>query len=236
MADLNSIAIVSGIEYKQLPWGDLIYGTKEQLQAMGLGVGKAYPGEPEGPKKTLKVLDARGFDSDITVSWDNERYCASIGFPGRSPPRKPVVQLGGNVVLRKCNNGDEYVGTADALNSVGIVRRDQLPGQPGMRKVSVTLLPDGSAQGGSPTSPTKPRGEGVTLITRRSKNMYSVFVYVSNDEAIRRLEASNRRYLEWETRMSALRRPAPLIALNSKTGETARCTRANLRLVWSRPA
>lgn len=37
-------------EYKELSWGDLIYASKDALQAMGVGVGLAFPGEASGPK------------------------------------------------------------------------------------------------------------------------------------------------------------------------------------------
>jgi hypothetical protein len=32
------------LEYNQLPWGDLIYGTKHQLRSIGIGVDSEFPG------------------------------------------------------------------------------------------------------------------------------------------------------------------------------------------------
>ena len=50
----------TGFSYEQLPWGDLIYGTKPQIQNIGIAVEMAFPGEPGGPKRLLRVLDPRG--------------------------------------------------------------------------------------------------------------------------------------------------------------------------------
>lgn len=58
------------LEYHELPWGDLIYGTKHQLQALGLGVDRYFPGEPGGPVRQMTVVDPRGFRTTIALFRD----------------------------------------------------------------------------------------------------------------------------------------------------------------------
>lgn len=58
MAGINSTATTpeesragTELEYNLQPWGYIIYGTKEQLQSIGLGVGIPFPGEADEPRK-----------------------------------------------------------------------------------------------------------------------------------------------------------------------------------------
>lgn len=60
--------------------------------------------------------------------------------------------------------GDRYEGTAVALSNAGLIRPDQLPGQPGMRKTTVTILPDGTLPKGPKTVSKEP---GAKQIMRR---------------------------------------------------------------------
>jgi hypothetical protein len=70
------------LEYFDCFWGEYIRGTKEQLQSLGIGIGNAFPGEPGGPKRCLRVLDPRGFVTRIE-KWYNNGYRAGINYHGR---------------------------------------------------------------------------------------------------------------------------------------------------------
>jgi len=213
----------SKFEYCELIWGDCIYGTKPQLQELGIAVGLAFPGEPDGPKRTLRVLDPRGFPTTVksvpvfesVPVWKGEGvYCARIIFPGRERKQEQWTDCAPGV--RMCSDSswcDEYVGTAVALAAAGLVRLDQLPGQPGMRKFRVTILPDGSLPIGAPTANcAEARKPGTKTIERASKTTYAVFVRVSEEVTLTRDEKERCAATEYEERMEALPRPAPLTA------------------------
>lgn len=202
-----------GFKYEQQIWGDLIHGTKEQLQRIGLAVGMAFPGGPGGPKRWLHTTDHRGFPVRI----DGDRRCgddivsASISFPGRDEPEfHHITDFASGVKCSKQSWGDEYEGTAIALVNAGLVRFDQLPGQPGMRKTTVTILPDGTLPSGSKATSRDP---GAKRIVRASKNTFNVTVFIDTAEWRRRHDEIQRKRWEWEDRMQNLPRPAPLIAL-----------------------
>lgn len=217
-------------KYSQLPWGDLIYGTKDQLQSIGIAVGMPFPGEPCGVKRTLYVLDPRGFRTRIEKAFFGSEgfYSASIPFPGRKRDAEQWEDFPCGV--RKCSTYslvDKYIGTADALVAAGLVRADQLPGKPGMRKVRVTILPDGSVQMGATSNCSEARNPGAKLIEVAPKNTFRVSVLIQKDEARNRSEESNRANLEWEARMRALPRPAPLISCH-RSDRTSEMTPATM--------
>lgn len=201
-------------KYDQLPWGDLIYGTKQELQALGLGIGLAFPGEPGGPKRALLVRDPRGFKTRIGVAWDGVTHSASIPLPGRSlGPKDAWTDVAIGVRKEEAPYCDTYIGTPEALAAAGLVRADQLPGQPGMRKVRVTIFPDGTLPTGAPTANHREsRHPGGKRIERVTKTTYRVRVAVPSDETERRHKASHDAMREWERRMNALPRPSPLTA------------------------
>lgn len=213
----------SVLEYNQLPWGDLIYGTKEQLQGIGIAAGMAFPGEPNGPKKSLRVADPRGLKARVEAS--NYRgdgvFNASISFPGRDRPEHGhVTDFAPGVSKREALWGDEFTGTAESLSSAGLVRRDHLPGQPGMRKVTVTILADGSFPKGAPTANCREANEpGSIRISRKTKTLYEVCIRVSDEEEQRRRDEHSRADREWEARMMSLPRPAPLCCTSQERKE-----------------
>ena len=213
----------SVLEYNQLPWGDLIYGTKEQLQGIGIAAGMAFPGEPNGPKKSLRVADPRGLKAHVEAStWNGEGiFSASISFPGRDCPEPGrVTDFAPGVSKREALWGDEFTGTAESLSSAGLVQRDQLPGQPGMRRVTVTILADGSFPKGAPTANCREADEpGAIKISRKSKTLYEVCIRVSDEEERRRREEHSRADREWGARMMSLPRPAPLCRTNQERKE-----------------
>lgn len=199
-------------EYKELVWGDLIYGTKDALQAVGVGIGLAFPGEAGGPKRELKTTDPRGFKCRITDGSHRRAgvYCASIKFPDREQPEA----LGGwkhfaPGVQRKASTwADEFIGTADDLVSAGLVQPGYFPGCPGMRKVTVTILPDGSIPNGAPTANHRDsRSPGAKSITRASKANYRVELYISEELKELRWQAEQKARDEWEKEMDSLPRP-----------------------------
>jgi len=219
----NNLHDAPVFEYNQLLWGDLIYGTKEQLQGIGIASGMAFPGEPYGPKKTLRVTDPRGLTAKVEAStWNGEGiFSASISFPGRDRPEYGhVTDFAPGVSKEETLWGDIFTGTAESLSSAGLVQRDQLPGQPGMRKVIVTILADGSLPKGAPTANCREgREPGSIRISRKSKARYEVCIHVSDEEEQRRREEHSRAEREWENRMMSLPRPAPLCRTSQECKE-----------------
>ncbi|MBI4293641.1 MAG: hypothetical protein HY661_19365 [Betaproteobacteria bacterium] len=204
-------------EYAQQPWGDLIYGTREEIQSIGIGVGMAFPGEPGGKMHRVNVVDPRGFPAEIENAqfWKGRGiYAVCIRFPGREREQAPSTQFAPGVKRRDWGCHDEYVGTADALVSAGIVNAGHFPGMPGMRKVKVTVLPDGSLPQGAPSANcSEAKKPGTKYVERASRTTYRVCVRVSEEEDRRRSDESSRAEREWEARMRALPRPAPLVDL-----------------------
>lgn len=219
----------SGFEYHQQLWGDLIHGTKEQLQRIGLAVGMAFPGEPDGPKKRLRTADHRGFPVRIEeASYNGEGiFSALIPFPGRDqPPMACWIDYAPGVRKNIGYWCDEYVGTAVALNNAGLVRLDQLPGRPGMRKTIVTVFPDGTTPKGASASFSEAKKPGAKSIKRESKNTYMVSVFIPLEEVQSRDNEYQRKNQEWEDRMRALPRPAPLIPLFDGERTSAKAQKA----------
>jgi hypothetical protein len=148
-------------------------------------------------------------------------FSASISFPGRDRPEPGrVTDFAPGVSKREGLWGDVFTGTAESLISAGLVRRDQLPGQPGMRKVTVTILADGSLPKGAPTANCPEADEpGAIRISRKTKTLYEVCIRVSDEEEQRRRDEYSRADREWEARMMSLPRPAPLCRTSQELKE-----------------
>lgn len=137
MAAVNSTVNHDGFfRYNELVWGDLIYGTKDKLQIIGIGPGLAFPGELGGPRKKLNTVDPRGFKCRVEYAEHigDGVFSAKIYFPGRDrqfgfsdwEPFAPGVQ-------RKAMFWtDDFLGGADDLVSAGLVPAGCFPGLPGM--------------------------------------------------------------------------------------------------------
>lgn len=210
--------------YEQHLWGDLIYGTKEQLQSIGIAVGMAFPGEPGGPKRALRVKDPRGLTAKVEDSGylGEGIFSVRIPFPGRDKPAytSSTSVFAPGVKKEELPWYDSYTGTALALVAAGLVRHDRLPGRPGMRKTKVTILPDGSLPTGAPTANCPAAREpGAVSIYKKSKTAFSVHVIVTHGEEERRLEEHSRAEREWEARMKSLPRPEPLCCTSAKRQE-----------------
>lgn len=119
---------------------------------------------------------------------------------------------------------DRYRGTPAALIAHGLCEEGQFPGQPGMRKVVVTIHADGSVAGGPPTrNDPDARRPGAKHVTRASKHLFDVDVMVTEPEWRKRLQRDRLMREQLERRRRAL----PGCAAQHESG------RAHLRLVWS---
>jgi len=125
------------------------------------------------------------------------------------------------VTRTECIWGDEYVGSAAALIAVGLVDRDQLPGQPGRGKTMCTYY-DGRPinQGVSNT----PRDERYLRVQRRGKDLFEVRKGLPDGERQRRAG-------EWRPPSTpggnAVRSSAPVLRLvDYANGETSQALRA----------
>lgn len=234
MAQKAELESHQGVEYREYDWGDWITGTKEQLQALGLGVGLSYPGEPGGKKK-LKASDPRGYAAEISCS-DHEdgTFTARIEFPER--PRRPypdLLPVLSGIRKREHYRFDEYVGTAEVLAAAGLVCVEQLPGQPGMRRMRVTISPDGTIPSGAPTANhSEARLPGARRIERVGTRKYSVKINVPEEEQARRLADWNASIAAWEREVRALPRP-PRLGDTTPPLLANQPVRGHLRLVWS---
>lgn len=223
-----------GIEYREYDWGDWITGTKEQLQELGLGVGLAYPGEPGGKTK-LKVRDTRSYVAEISCSdHDDGTFTARIEFPERpGRPYPDFLSAFSGVKKREHYRFDEYLGSAEALAAAGLVRIEQLPGQPGMRRMRVTIFPDGTIPSGAPTANySEARLPGARCIERVGVQKYSVKINVPEEEQTRRLADEKAAIAAWEREVRALPRP-PRLGDTTPPLLANQPVRGHLRLVWS---
>lgn len=109
-------------------------GTKAQLQAAGIGVGIAFPGEPGANKKTARCTCPLGFPVKIKAHFDDTMAAAGV-FRATSdyrPEWREVVPVAPGVVRERDLYSTCYVGAANTLVAAGIVpRADLFPGQPG---------------------------------------------------------------------------------------------------------
>ena len=214
-AEDNATPRAAYLEYTECHWGDVIRGTKEQLQALGLGVGLAFPGEVGGPRLELRVRDHRGYPVKIAISWHDEGiFAAYLHFPHwpKDPQSNQVwAAFADGVKRREFLWFDEYRGSAEALANAGLARIDQLPGMPGMRKVRVSILPDGSLPIGGRTAALRLRNlPGARWIEKASKSTYNVNIVVTEEERHRRKRADEIAYYAWMRQVDSLPRPARL--------------------------
>lgn len=223
--------------YYQYDWGDGVEGTKAQLQALGLGTGLAFPGEPGGPRRQLWTRDPRGYEVSISQGLSDGLYWASITFPGW--PMSPCFEekwehFAPGVRLHKLCHSDVFVGSAEALVAAGIVRGEHLPGQPGMRKTCVRILPDGTVFAGATTASHYGFYQpGARRIRKASGSRFCVYVRVSREEEAHRNAIKRAAVAEWERTVRALPRP-PRLDAPTPAAPPPR-TRDHLRLVWSAP-
>lgn len=106
--------------------------------------------------------------------------------------------------------GNIYQGTAEALVAAGLVRLDQLPGQPGRGKTVAAYLPDGTMLPirHNRSASSEP---GLMSIRRSSTRQYQLSICVDEAEQTRRLarlraeqEEERKRYQEAQERQKEL--------------------------------
>lgn len=220
-------------KYHQPAWGDIIYGSKAELQALGIAEGKAFPGEEGGPKRRLMVIDPRGFACKIERFNREGVFCASIPFPGRERPESsPETSLANGLRLRKFLWGDLYQGPATAFFEAKMIDPLQLPGATGGREKSVLIHPDGRIERGR-ASMGIAAAAGTKAIRLERGGEVSLSVSVDTAEEDRRYEQQQKAELNYLRRMLALPRPDPLVAKARQAEALAR--RSAIRLVWSKP-
>lgn len=206
MADTNSKPTADELKYEHYEWGEVITGSKAQLQAIGIAPGKQFPGEMGAPKCKLKGTDPRGFP--FLLRADGQGYQVWIDLPGREREYEQEIEYAPGVTIRRMDWGDLYEGSGPDLVKAGIVKDEHLPGAPGMPKTTAYVFPDGTVW--NKDLGAKPDGEGAIRIFRESKSKYAVSVSVSTAESQSRLEAMKCARREWETRVASMPRPAPL--------------------------
>ncbi len=220
------MAKTKSIEYQDYFWGELIHGTKEDLQSLGIAAEHAFPGEPGGAPNVLHAVDPRGLKVKISRVSD-EVFSASIDlFPHDPCPEIPWEDFAQGVKYRPAIRTDDYRGSGDALAAAGLCKLDQLPGCPGVPKVRVRISSDGVVLHGHTPSDQVER-----LILRVSKSLFDVRRKISEEEHERRWREDRRVNDEWQARLWAMPRPARLDSPRHRNAQA----RSHLRLVWSKP-
>jgi hypothetical protein len=139
-------------------WGDIFTGTKAQLNAIGFGVGCAFPGEPGAGKLRCKITRSHGYALvDVRIDWCLTPTTRAL----RREPEKPFeertfevwahhlekdsrvdaqrIDVAPGVVLKDAH----YYGDARDLIRAGIIHEYQLPGMPGCGKCTTTFDAEG---------------------------------------------------------------------------------------------
>jgi hypothetical protein len=127
---------------------------------------------------------------------------------------------------------DTYIGTAAALVLAGIVRQDQLPGQPGRGAMSAAYLADGSPKKrGSTLCVSLP---GTLRIVRTGADRFRVTLAVSEPEQQQRSHvAALQRARRMELELAPHVEPAAAVIVDPPAPLPRR--RGHLLLVWSAP-
>jgi hypothetical protein len=201
------------LEYQHVPWGELITGTEEQLRELGIGVGRDFP----NCGRFIKFgTDPRGMPVELQHDRpESGTYTARIVIPGARKDRyerPPAEAFADGVTVRRCRSGDEYRGTREALAAAGLAEAWQFPGQPGMRKVCVTIFDDGTVYSGPRGSNPKAGGKVAKVITAKGPRRFTVDLYLSEAEKEVRRKRAEAFSQDVEAHNSRLPRPAPLIS------------------------
>ena len=227
----TQLACYMPFTYNQTWWGELIYGTKQELQALGLAPGLPFPGEMGGPARTLKVVDPRGLPCKIEQPRISDGvYSASILYPNRDGMQAVFATAYPGVTVEHLPYADLYRGRAAAVIAAGLVGADQLPGAPGLRKTSAYFYADGAVMAGRQLDQMP---EGAKHVRRQGKYQVNVYVFTSPEVAELRGYRGRIEAEEFMRRMLALPRFPPLVPPDRDA--TARARRAQMRLVWSKP-
>lgn len=218
--------------YHEYLWGDLISGSKNALQRLGIGVGLAFPGE-KGGRKIIQTTDPRGFPCEISRSittLSGFAYDARIQHPGREYSCLDSIEIFPGVTLEETTHYDIWRGSRESLVAGGFVLPGQFPGDPGVGKSVVRIRPNSAVGINYPA-----HRSGVIRKVRADE--FLVFTVVSEAESAVRISWERWRLAEYEARMVLLpRAPRIDLELQQKQSRAAARRRAKLRLVWSKPA
>lgn len=220
MAIGNSTGSSFKIEYTHCSWGELICGTQEQLQSIGIGKDESFP---DTKRKKVTCVDPRGFPVEIKL-YSNKGdgiYSAKIALPGREPSFsvEQWVPFSPGVKMRASWHRNVYRGTEFALCAAGLVQSHQLPGKPGNNKCAVTIYPANNASSSKEGSKKRGKPEGTICIKKISESLYEVDVVISDEESARRNGKHNAETQAWERHVDSLPRPRPLLKDEVKKGE-----------------
>lgn len=209
------------MKYETYFWGEMITGTKGELQCFGLGVGRAFPGEPGGPSRCLKLRDTRGFKVEITrIRNGDSIFEARINFEGLPPcPATPRTDEGHGVTLARESWGDVYEGTSEGLRQLGLVAPEHIPGAQGRRRSVVLVLPDGIVFDGIDRDSRKDM-IGSRRIEPAGRGRLRVTVAIDAEEAEERRHMMTIRDAAWRHELEARPRPAHLVPMAEHEGRT----------------
>jgi hypothetical protein len=190
--------------------GEWWEGTKEQLQAVGLGRDMKFPGEPGAPDE-VHCRCPLGFDVRIYQSKCPRAKSAAGIYTAQSPylPRveepKQFIQYAPGVMREVWQPGgwrsrDFYHGTDTALVAAGLVSSvDLFPGQPGRSKAQASYQIDRN-----PATNTPHRKVRLTIRRCGKGNKFVVEVPVTEAEEKRRDEVCAQQKQEQDARKREL--------------------------------
>jgi hypothetical protein len=215
-------------------WGDSFTGTKAQLNAVGFGVGCAFPGEPGAAKKNCRLPLAHGYARiSVRVSWwdkpqpgtpfdeiifEVDAYHLTYDLRHKERP----IPFAPGVTVQKCWVGETYVGTAQALLLAGLIEERQLPGMPGCGKCTTTFDTNGSIFTIGSTDWCQP---GFKIVKKYGKKI-SVFCIGSDAQQEMGKERDKHRQDAYELACLEAKREKQL-------HQSSLRPRPALRLVWS---
>lgn len=224
-------------DYQRTAWGEIMYGTKQDVQLFGIATNTLLPGEPAGPKRKLNTVDPRGFPCGITTRLNrfDGVYCVLISMPDREPPWKApeIWEVFAPGVSRYEYPGyDNYKGSAEALIAAGLVKAAHIPGSPGMQKTCVTVSADGTVIRGAHFGSLPPDSIDISIA---GENQYLLRKVLPSEISQARLSAVRARDDAYHQRMRKLAHPPMLRISHADSDEVVQMRRSVLRLVWSRP-
>lgn len=227
MSGIDTTAACLELTCEEWWWGEMLVGTKPQLQQLGIGVAALFPGEPAGPARQFTTPDPRGFSTKIQLAYEQPAdgptiYQARIRFPDRDMPKPEAVQFARGVTKTESYD-DEYRGTAQALADAGLMRQGNFPGQPGMRKSRVYIAPDGEPWIGKSSGwiPEKFKSPGSKLVERTGRTTYLIRLYVSDEKRAARMNIERERDTLAIAAFNSLPRPARLVTPTKVAKEAA---------------
>jgi hypothetical protein len=216
--------IVAGalLTYNQYPWGDFITGTKQQLQALGLAVGRAFPGElgGGGPLSKLHTQDRYGCAVAINKAAHSgcDLYDARRTFPNwpENPSLRTVTETIGRGVQRRCATWwDDYVGTPFDLIALGLISSEHVSKRCELAKRTLTVYADGSIETNRVPLKYKMK-DGARQIREFPGGKLLVQIHISEDEGRARSRAGREARDQWERMVATLPRPPRLTPLSDR--------------------